>query len=185
MANPETEPIPPEVEETPNFEVVDPDPGTPPPTPYQSAIFKAWQELAEAQEEEKKLLIKKARLKATVDALWPLAFPDGAYPDINSMTLADAIRLMVQGYCTPQRSITIKEIRAKLQDLGYDLSKHKNALASIHTAANRMVVAEELAWVDDEGNKLTAGPEMKPVLTAEANPTAVLGMMGENSAGEK
>jgi hypothetical protein len=152
--------------------------------PYRSAIFKAWQELQEAQEEEKKLLIKKARLKATVDALWPMAFPDSnTSPDINSMTLADAIRMLVQS-CTG-RSTTIKEIRGKLQDLGYDLSKYKNPLASIHTATTRMVESEELVWVDDEGNKLTAGPEMKPVLKAEADLGAMLGMMGENSAGEK
>jgi hypothetical protein len=167
------------------FEVVDPpsDPETS--DPYRDALFKAWNELSDLQEEEKRLIIRKARLKQTSDALWPLAFPDDDYPDINSMTLADAIRLMVQCYCTPERSISIKEIRAKLQDIGYDLAKYKNPLASIHTAANRMVESDEINWVDDEGNKLKAGPEMKPVLTSEPNPTAVRGLMGQNSAGEK
>lgn len=155
-----------------------------PPNHYRTALFTAWNELSELQEDEKRLIVKKARLKSTCDALWPLAFPDDEYPDINSMTLADAIRLMVQCYCTPERSINIKEIRAKLQDIGYDLSKYKNALASIHTAANRMVDAEELMWVDDEGNKLRIGPEMKPVLTSP-DTTAMAGMLGENSAGEK
>jgi hypothetical protein len=152
--------------------------------PYKTALFQAWRELTDAQEEEKKLLVKKARLKATCDALWPLAFPDSTYPDISSMTLADAMRLIVQS-CN-ERPVTVKEIRGKLQDLGFDLTKYKNPLASIHTAATRMVDSEELAWVDDEGNKLTAGPEMKPVLKAEAGDVgAMLGMMGENSAGEK
>jgi hypothetical protein len=171
-----------ELDETSQSEVVDPEPD--PTAPYKSAIFRAWQELTEAKEEEKKLLVRKARLKASVDALWPLAFPDSTYPDITSLTLADAIRLMVQS-CN-ERPITIKEIRGKLQDLGFDLSKYKNPLASIHTAATRMVDSEELSWVDDDGNKLTAGPEMKPVLKAEAGDVgAILGMMGENSAGEK
>jgi hypothetical protein len=156
-----------------------------PENPYRTALFTAWNALSELQEEEKRLIVKKARLKTTCDALWPLAFPDDDYPDINSMTLADAIRLMIQCYCTPERSLTVKEVRAKLQDIGYDLSKYKNALASIHTAANRMVESGEIIWVDDEGNKLKAGPEMKPVLTAEADHTTMLGMMGENSAGDK
>ena len=99
------------------------------------------------------------------------------------MTLANAIRLMVQS-CN-ERAITVKELRGKLQDIGYDLSKYKNPLASIHTAANRMVESNELAWFDDDGNKLTSGPEMKPVLMAEPDATAMAGMLGENTAGEK
>lgn len=155
--------------------------------PYQEALFKAWSELSALQEEEKRLIVQRARLRQTCDALWPLAFPEEAsqYPDINSMTLADAIRMMVQCYCAPDRNLTVKEIRGKLQDIGYDLSRYKNPLASIHTAANRMVESGELNWVDDQVNKLTIGPEMRSVLTSEPDPTAVLGMMGENSAGEK
>jgi hypothetical protein len=123
-------------------------------------------------------------LKQTVDALWPLAFPDAdASPDINSMSLADAIRLMVKS-CS-ERYITVKEIRGKLQDIGFDLSKYSNPLASIHTAASRMVASEELNWVDDDGKKLTAGKELKPVLSTEApGYSEVLGMLG-NSAGEE
>jgi len=151
---------------------------------YKSAIFKAWQELSEVQEQEKQILIKKARLKQSVDALWPLAFPDAdTPPDINSMTLADAIRLLVQS-CSG-RYITIKEVRGKLEDIGFDLKKYANPLASIHTAAARMVASEELTWVDDDGKKLTAGPELKPVPSSEPNYAEVLGMLGENSAGEK
>jgi len=152
-------------------------------SPYQAAIFKAWTELAQLREEEKALVVKKARLKQTIDALWPLAFPDQELPDINSMTLADAIRLMVQS-CN-ERPITVKEVRGKLQDIGFDLSKYKNPLASIHTAATRMVDSGELNWVDDDGNKLVAGEKMKPILTSQPDPAELLGAMGENSAGEK
>jgi len=152
--------------------------------PYQSAIFQAWRELQEVQEQERQLTIKKARLKQTVEALWPLAFPDNENPpDISSMTLADAIRLMVRS-CSG-RYISVKEIRGKLEDIGFDLSKYANPLASIHTAASRMVASEELNWVDDDGKKLTAGPEMKPVLASEPEYGALSGMLGENSAGEK
>jgi len=152
--------------------------------PYVAALFQAWEELRELQEQERALVVKKAQLQQSVDALWPLACPELATaPDIRSMTLADAIRLLVQS-CSG-RPITIKEIRGKLQDIGFDLSKYSNPLASIHTAASRMVESEELVWLDDEGKKLTAGPELKPVLAAEPDQTAVLGMLGENSTGEK
>jgi hypothetical protein len=135
--------------------------------PYRDALFTAWRQMTELKEEEKRLIIKKAQLKQTSDALWPLAFPDeaGAHPDINSMTLADAIRLLVKS-CNG-RPTNIKEIRNRLQDVGYDLSKYKNPLASIHTAANRMVESEELSWYDEDRNRLTEGENMKPVLTSE------------------
>jgi hypothetical protein len=86
--------------------------------------------------------------------------------DISSLSLADAIRLVIH---STERGITAKEIRGKLDDLGYDLSKHENPLASIHTAAKRMIDTEELIWVDDHNKKLSAGPELKPV--PEAGPS--------------
>ena len=152
--------------------------------PYQNALFQTWQELAGLVEEEKRLIIRKAQLKQSSDALWPLAFPDqaGAHPDIISMTLADVIRLLVKA-CNG-RSTNIKEIRNRLQDIGYDLSKYKNPLASIHTAANRMVESGELSWYDEDGNRLTEGENMKSVLTPEepSNPEAVLPSRGGTSS---
>jgi hypothetical protein len=133
-----------------------------PDNPYLHALTRAWAELFSLQEDEKRLTLKKAQLKNTIDALFPLAFPEAASgPDIANMSLANAIRLVVQS--SGGRAVTVKEVRGKLQDLGFDLAKYENPLASIHTAARRMVESEELTWVDDEGKKLQAGPEMKNI----------------------
>lgn len=151
--------------------------------PYIPAVIKAWTDLQELQEQERQLTIRKAQLKQTIDALFPLAYP-GIQPtlDITSMTLADAIRLVVKSCGRP---ISIKETRGKLEDLGVDLSKYSNPLASIHTAVARMIESEELMWTDDEGKKLSPGPELKSVPSTEPDIAALLGMMGENTSGEK
>jgi len=153
--------------------------------PYVVAIMKAHEELQDLRKREHDLTVRKAQLKQTMDALWPLAFPGfDPTPDITSMTLADAIRLVVKSYGRP---ITVKETRSKLEDLGVDLSKYENPLASIHTAVARMVESEELVWIDDEGKKkkLSPGPELKSVATPEVEYSAVLGILGANAAGEK
>ena len=151
--------------------------------PYVPAIMKAWVDLQEAQEQERQLTLKKAQLKQTIDAIFPLAFPDfKTEVDITSMTLADTIRLVVKSCGRP---VSVKEMRGKLQDLGFDLSKYSNVLASIHTAIARMVDSEELIWTDEDGKKISAGPELKPVASNEPDIGALLGMMGDNTAGEK
>jgi hypothetical protein len=129
-------------------------------TPYQTALFKAWEEFQKTQEDERQLTIKKLQLRQTIEALFPLAFPDWEVTDIRNMTLADAIRAVIK---SSTRAVSVKEVRGKLQDLGFDLSKYDNPLASIHTATNRMVESEELIWVDDEGKKLSPGPELKAI----------------------
>jgi len=153
-----------------------------PDNPYITALMTAWQELQVLQEQERELTVKKAQLKKTTEALWPLAFPESG-PDVNAMTLADTIRLVVKS-CN-ERAVSVKEIRGKLQDIGVDLSKYSNALASIHTAVARMVETEELCWLDDDGKKLTAGPELKPIPAAEVDHAVMIGMLGQNTAGEE
>ncbi len=61
------------------------------------------------------------------------------------------------------RPITAIEMRGKLTDLGFDLSKYDNPLANIHTAMNRMVEAEEMQWVDVDEKKAVPGPQLKQV----------------------
>jgi hypothetical protein len=136
--------------------------------PYLIAITCAWEELSQLQEQERQLTLKKARLKGSIDALFPLAFPHFQPSlDLRTMSLANAIRLVVKS--SNDRAITVKEIRGRLFDIGFDLSRYENPLASIHTASRRMVESEELVWVDDDGKKLQAGPEMKPI--TDSGPT--------------
>jgi hypothetical protein len=131
-----------------------------PPNPYQDALWKAYEEIQDIKRQEADLAIRKNKLRKTVDALYPIVYPSTA-EDINSLSLADAIRMIVKNCDKP---VAAKEVRNRLFDLGYDLSKYSNPLASIWTAAKRMIDSEELALTDDEDEKkLSPGPELKPI----------------------
>ena len=129
--------------------------------PFEAAIWKAFQELESIKQQQEQLVFRKMRLKSTIDALWPIVYPADGDSSVASMSLADAIRTVIR---SSDRAMTPKEIRYKLGEIGFDLSKYTNALASIWTAAKRMVDAEELVFVPDEDEKkLAAGPELKTV----------------------
>jgi len=131
-----------------------------PPNPYEGALWKAFEELQEIKKQEAELAIRKSKLRKTVDALYPIVYPAAA-EDIQSLSLANAIRMVVKN---ADGALPAKEIRNRLRDLGYDLSKYSNPLASIWTAAKRMIDAEELELTEDEDEKkLAAGPELKTV----------------------
>ena len=144
------------------------------PTPYEDALWKAFDELQEIKKQEADLAIRKSKLRKTVDALYPVVYQTAA-EDINSLSLADAIRMIVKN-C--DRPASAKEIRNRLHDLGYDLSKYSNALASIWTAAKRMIDSEELCLMEDEDEKkLAAGPELKSVPESMDAETAMAAMV--------
>lgn len=135
------------------------------PNPYEDALWKAYNELNDIKKQEHELTVRKLRLNQTVNALFPIVYPLDQTADINSYSLANAIRLVIK---STDRGISAKEVRGKLQDLGFDFSKYSNPLASIWTASKRMIEAEELVLNDDEDEKkLIAGPELKPVPETE------------------
>ena len=110
------------------------------------------------QNQIRELEMRKGQLSDTCRALYALC---SKIPDMNSLSLSDAIRTVFKN---TERSHTAVEVRGKLQEMGYDLSKHKNALASIHTALSRMVEADELRSVEDkERTALLAGENLKEV----------------------
>ena len=127
-----------------------------------AAYLGAKQELERLTEEEKRITVRKAQLHETMKALAPLFCPE-LLPEIKSMSLADAIRLVIKN---AQRPVSTLEIRSKLKDWGYDLSQHENPLASIHTALKRMEATEELSLVEEDGSekkKFEPGPQLKAV----------------------
>jgi hypothetical protein len=131
-----------------------------PPNPYAEALWKAYEELQTIKCQEADLALRKSKLRKTVDALYPIVYP-GAPEDINSLSLADAIRLIIKNCDKP---VSAKEVRNRLYDLGYDLSKYNNPLASVWTASKRMIDAEELELTEDEDEKkLTPGPTLKTI----------------------
>ena len=142
-----------------------PETETPMPEPqlaFALAYLGAKRELERLIEEEKNIAIKKAQLRETIKALAPLVAPELS-PDIGSMSLADAVRLVIR---SSGRPVSTLEIRSRLKDLGYNLEQHENPLASIHTALRRMEESDEVSSSDWDGTekkkKFEPGPQLKP-----------------------
>jgi hypothetical protein len=149
--------------------------------PYADAMWGAYEELKKIKVQKRELTIREAQLTKTVNALYPIVFPET--PDINTMSLPDAIRLIIAG-C--DRPLSAYDMRTKLEDLGFDLAKFENPLANIHTAMNRMSESGELVHVDGDKKRVEAGPNLKPPPETPSNWEATLpqiqaGMMPEGS----
>jgi hypothetical protein len=126
-------------------------------SPYKKALAKAISEWNKLASEERKIAVRKAQLKETISALRTLCSEP---PDINSLSLSDAIRLMIR---STRDGLSRVGIRDKLTEMGYDLRKFKNPMASIHTAVDRMVESEEFVPTPSDEKKVEAGPELKSI----------------------
>lgn len=126
-------------------------------SPYKKALAKAVSEWNSLTKQERTIALRKAQLKETIRALQTLC---SAPPDINALSLSDAIRLMIR---STQGGLSKTGIRDKLYEMGYDFKKFKNPMASIHTACDRMVESGEFVKAAEDEKKVEAGPELKPV----------------------
>ena len=135
---------------------------------YRNALQTAVDQWVDLQNQERRIVVQKNQLRQTFLALFPLAYPNSEQPDISSMSLANAIRVVLGG---SDRPITAIEMRGKLVDLGFDLTKYDNPLANIHTAMNRMADSDEMRWVDIDEKKGIPGPELKQVQAPLPAPT--------------
>lgn len=130
---------------------------------YLSALGAAFQEWKTLEAQERDIAFRKAKIKKTINALYPLVFPDEA-PDINAFSLPNAIRLI---FSTTDRKLSANDVRSKLEDLGFDVDKlGDNPTANIMTAIRRMVENDELSGQegDSKQNKTFGpGPDLKPV----------------------
>ena len=137
---------------------------------YTSALFAAWEELAKLSEEERGIAVRKAQLRQTANALYPLVFPDAV--DIESLSLPDAMRLVLR---SSGRGLSANDFKTKLEDIGFNLEQYSDPMANILTAMRRMVDAEEMQWVPNAPRRtVEATPELKPVPEAPASPPAEL-----------
>ncbi|MFZ1008948.1 MAG: hypothetical protein WAN65_19060 [Candidatus Sulfotelmatobacter sp.] len=130
---------------------------------YEEALERIQEEIEEVQKQETQLAIKKARLMESFEALLPLVCTDeDEVVDVNSLTLADAIRLVVR--CSG-RPLHMREIRSRLDEMGFKtMLKFKNPMASVHTAVKRMIESNEFAYIEDpqDGtNMIERGPCLK------------------------
>jgi hypothetical protein len=126
-------------------------------SPYKKALTKAVSEWDNLAKEERRIAFRKAQLKETIMALQALC---SGPPDINALSLSDAIRLMIR---STNEGLSRVGIRDKLTEMGYDLKKFKNALASIHTAVDRMIESGEFVPTPSDEKKVEAGPELKSI----------------------
>lgn len=149
---------------------------------FDAALDAAIAELAELEEQERNIASRKANLRLTVNALWPVVFKQ-PLNDINALSLPDAMRLILR---SAGRPLNANDYRTKLTDLGFDLSKFDNPLANIHTAMKRMVDSEEFQWVEEGSKQVVPGPELKPVPEAEELSADVLkGLMDGLTGGNE
>jgi hypothetical protein len=130
---------------------------------YKAAVERIVSELERINVAKKEMAIREAQLNESLKALRPLA---GEWVfDLSEFSLSNAVRFVFNGLAD-ERSLSAIDVRTKLEDLAYDLSKYENPLASIHTCMRRMVETEELVIKPtDEGNKkqFEAGPQLKSV----------------------
>jgi hypothetical protein len=130
------------------------------------ALTAVFTELRELMEQERRTVIRKAQLRKSFDALYPLVF--GETVEIKSLSLPDAIRLIV---ASAGRPLSAVDMKTKLEEMGYDLQKFDNPMQNILTAMKRMAESEELVYIPkDDGKKQVApGPELKHVEPLPAN----------------
>jgi hypothetical protein len=138
---------------------------------FWAALLRANRELESVKEQEKELALKRAQLNETIKALIPLVIPEKA--DINSLSLPNAIRVIFNGLDS-DRYLTAVDVKTKLLDLGFDLSKYgDNPQANITATINRMAENDELRLVVDgesQKKKFEAGPELKSPPQVIADP---------------
>ncbi len=117
---------------------------------FKKALQKARLELALVEAKQQRLAGRKAQLLQTIAGLAPLV---GEAPTDDAVTLADAMRTVMgtAAMARPNTVFTAKIVRDLLQEMGFDLSKFSNPLASIHTAIARMQRAGELISMGDVG----------------------------------
>ena len=95
------------------------------------------------------------------------------YVPEDAMGLTDAIRQAFK--TTPNVAMTTKEVRARLQQMGFDIAQYGNVLASIHTVISRLHAKKEIkhAAVRNDGkpayqwvNPLPPAPNASPAAEA-------------------
>jgi hypothetical protein len=81
-----------------------------------------------------------ARLQETLDGIAPLAGLSFYEESISKLGLTEAARRILE--LQKEDWLSVGDIKTKLTDLGYDLSKYSAPDASIHTTLRRLVEAE-------------------------------------------
>src|SRR5271165_3068681 len=95
------------------------------------------------QEAEEKNIVRLREFIVTMSKLLGEEFVEE-----DTLGLTDAVR---QAFKTHTTALQPTEVRDKLQQLGYDLTKYGNMMASIHTVLNRLLAKQEIVRCDVGG----------------------------------
>jgi hypothetical protein len=119
---------------------------------YKATLEKAKDELEELLIKQEEIEQRIARVKQAIISLAPLAQDqENAVGDIYS-ALFDGIGLseaILQVLRAAGKRLSPVEIKQQILNMGVDLSTHKNAMASIHSALKRMGQNEEVSTKDN------------------------------------
>jgi hypothetical protein len=114
--------------------------------PYDDALRTARADLIRAIMERDKLNLEIARLQQLVKALTFAAVKDqekGRVPQTFEAALGftETVVTIVR---TSKEAVSARDIRDRLNDLGYDLSKYANPLGFVHSVLGRLVQQEKI-----------------------------------------
>lgn len=85
-------------------------------------------------------------------AVVSLAVVCNEVPELESMGLTDSVRVVMKDATTAK---SVREVKEALATVGFDLSTHKNADASVTTVLNRLAEAKEIRKVEAHQNGKT------------------------------
>src|SRR5437868_3925975 len=126
---------------------------------YQTALNAAIKDLAELMSQREELDTKREEMDKSIFQLreglvglailcgtdtnqlakdYPELFPDLISPDVG---LTDAVR---KAMAAKRTFVSPVEVKDRLAEMGFDITKHKNILASIHTILKRLVKSDEI-----------------------------------------
>lgn len=102
-------------------------------------LFKKQQELGNCIKQQEQLEKEIASVRQITVALSKMVGEE--FVEEDALGLTDAIRQAFKANDKPMSAINM---RVTLEQLGYDISKYGNALASIHTVIKRLVLKKEI-----------------------------------------
>ena len=122
---------------------------------YRATLVKAAADLEALSRQEHEIGLRKAQLRQTIRALTALC---EEVPHAPVLDLRDAVRL---AFASAGRRLTAAEVRRQVLQLGFDLTRYKDGLATIHAMLWRLVHVGELAIIRTPGHAKLFEPTAK------------------------
>jgi hypothetical protein len=120
-----------------------------------AAFDTATRRFDEIQREERKLNNELGKLRRTITALAAMC----GQPGIDSLGITDAIVEVMSNEPTTMTSV---EVVKALENVGLDLSGHKNAAASAHAILTRLAEQGKVTKVEEGKSVKWRGPKYDP-----------------------